>query len=340
MEYFAHLTNIYLEQGGDELVLLDNETIKREVIPYLSPSIKSLLNKTPNNIFDGLEEIRIRTEKPLVLKVGDKDFTLTPRGELSKNLDQGYIISEEDIFRTIASISDNSLYAFEEEIRRGFITIPGGHRVGLAGQVLIEKYDVKTIKDFSSICIRIAREKKGCSEGLLRKVCNKKGVVNNTLIISPPRCGKTTMLRDLARLLSNGSPYCNPHNVVIVDERSELAGSYRGIPQLDVGVRTDVLDSCPKALGMIMAIRSLSPQVVVTDEIGRKEDVEAIQECINAGVAVICTIHAKNIQELEARPLMNNLIAMGAFQLGIVLSRQNGPGTIEEVIRWGANVFV
>ncbi|NLB87688.1 MAG: stage III sporulation protein AA [Syntrophomonadaceae bacterium] len=318
-------------------MLQDSEIVQREIIPYLSPSIKSLLNKAPTDVFQGLEEIRIRTKKPLLLKVGDDDFTLTPRGELTGSLDDGYIISEEDIIRTIASISDNSLYAFEEEIRRGFITIPGGHRVGLAGQVLIERYDVKTIKDFSGICIRIAREKKGCAESLLRTVCNKKGTVKNTLIISPPRCGKTTMLRDLARLLSNGSPYCSPHNVVIVDERSELAGSYRGLAQLDVGIRTDVLDSCPKALGMIMAIRSLSPQIVVTDEIGRKEDVEAIQECINAGVAVICTIHAKNLQELEARPLINNLIAMGAFQLGIVLSRKRGPGTVEEIIRWGAD---
>lgn len=322
------------------MVLIDNEIIEREIIPYLSPSIKSLVNKTPTNIFDGLEEIRIRTAKPLLLKVGDDDFTLTPRGEVTRNLDKGYIINEEDIFRTIASISDNSLYAFEEEIRRGFITIPGGHRVGLAGQVLIQNYDVKSIKDFSGICIRIAREKKGCAEHLLRLVCDSKGLINNTLIISPPRCGKTTMLRDLARLLSNGNSYCKPHNVVIVDERSELAGSYRGLPQLDVGIRTDVLDSCPKALGMIMAIRSLSPQVVVTDEIGRKEDVEAIYECINAGVAVICTIHAKNIQELEARPLIKNLIEMGAFQLGIVLSRKRGPGTVEEVIRWGANVIL
>lgn len=317
--------------------LQDSEIVQREVIPYLSPAIKSLLNKTSADIFERLEEIRIRTNKPLLLKVGDDDFTITPRGELTGNLNQGYIISEEDIFRTIASISDNSLYAFEEEIRRGFITIPGGHRVGLAGQVVIERYDVKTIKDFSGICIRIAREKKGCAEPLLKMVCSKKGMASNTLIISPPRCGKTTILRDLARLLSNGSPYCSPHNVVIVDERSELAGSYRGLAQLDVGVRTDVLDSCPKALGMIMAIRSLSPQVVVTDEIGRKEDVEAIQECINAGVAVICTIHAKNLQELEARPLIRNLIHTGAFQLGIVLSRKRGPGTVEEIIRWDVN---
>lgn len=321
-------------------MLVDNVIIEREVIPYLSPSIKSLLYKAPANIFNGLEEIRIRTEKPLVLKVGDDDFTLTPRGEVTSNLEHGYIISEEDIFRTIASISDNSLYAFEEEIRRGFITIPGGHRVGLAGQVLVEAYDVKAIKDFSGICIRVAREKKGCANPLLRKVCTPKGQVKSTLIISPPRCGKTTMLRDLARLLSTGSSDLNPHNVVIVDERSELAGSYKGVPQLDVGVRTDVLDSCPKALGMIMAIRSLSPQVIVTDEIGRKEDVEAIQECVNAGVAVLCTIHARNIEELKARPLINNLIESGAFQMGIVLSRRKGPGTVEEVVRWGANVYI
>ncbi len=320
--------------------LLDSRIIEQEVIPYLSPTVKALLHKARANIFEGLEEVRMRTLKPLVLRMGDSDFTITSRGEVTGNLNEGYIISEEDVFRTIASISDNSLYAFEEEIRRGFITIPGGHRVGLAGQVIMQNYDVKSIKDFSGICIRVAREKKGCAASLLSEVCNHKGQVNSSLIVSPPRCGKTTILRDLARLLSTGTGSCNPHNVVIIDERSELAGSYKGVAQLDVGIRTDVLDSCPKALGMIMAIRSLSPQVIITDEIGRKEDIEAIYECINAGVTVISSIHAQNVAELKARPLINNLIQRGAFRVGVILSRKKGPGTVEDIVRWDGNVAV
>ncbi|HZK44501.1 MAG TPA: stage III sporulation protein AA [Syntrophomonadaceae bacterium] len=320
--------------------LLDSSIIEREIIPYLSPAIKSILHNAQANFYDGLEEIRLRVQKPLVLKIGDIDFTVNANGRITSNLEQGYIITEEDILRTIATISDNSLYAFEEEIKQGFITIPGGHRVGLAGQVIVDGYDIKTIKDFSGICLRVARERKGCASSLLKKVWNKKGQVNSTLIISPPRCGKTTILRDLARLLSTGSSEYSPQNVVIVDERSELAGSYRGVSQLDVGIRTDVLDSCPKALGMIMAIRSLSPQIIITDEIGHEKDVEAIYECANAGVAVITTIHARNIEELKARPLINNLIEMGLFNIGIVLSRRKGPGTVEEIVKWGANIVV
>ncbi len=126
------------------------------------------------------------------------------------------------------------------------------------------------------------------------------------------------------------------YDVVIVDERSELAGSYQGIAQLDIGMRTDVLDACPKGLGMIMAIRSLSPQVIITDEIGSLADIEAINACINAGVIVITSIHASSLEELKARPLIAELISGGAFKRGVILSRQNGPGTIEEIIRWDA----
>lgn len=314
-----------------------NTTITKEVIPYLSPVIKSMLHKTPVTLLNNLEEIRLRVNKPLLLKVGEDDFTITRTGGVTKNIGEGYLVTTEDIFRTIASISDNSLYAFTEEIRRGFITIPGGHRVGLAGQVLVENYDVKNITNFSGICFRVAREVKGAAYPLLSTVCTGKGQVNNTLIISPPRCGKTTILRDLARLLATGTNETTPKNVVIVDERSELAGSYQGVAQLDVGIRTDILDSCPKGLGMIMAIRSLSPQVIITDEMGSKEDIEAINECINAGVAVISSVHARNVEELKARPVMARLIETKAFKIGVILSRKKGAGTIEEIIRWGAN---
>ena len=142
------------------------------------------------------------------------------------------------------------------------------------------------------------------------------------------------MLRDLARLLSDGTRSVPAHNVVVVDERSEIAGCFQGIPQLNVGVRTDVLDACPKAVGMMMAIRSLSPQIIITDEVGRSEDIEAINECLHAGIAIMTSIHARNIEELRARPLIRNLLDQGAFRRGIILSRQPRPGRIEEVIRW------
>lgn len=313
-----------------------NETvIEKEIIPYLSPGIKDMLRNLDFSHYSRLEEIRLRSRQPLVLKVGNKDYTLNLKGQVSSNIEKGYRISDEDIYRTIASISDNSLYAFEDEIKRGFITIPGGHRVGLAGQVIVQGSDIRMMKDFSGICFRVAREIRDCSLSLMSAICSSpSAAILNTLIVSPPRCGKTTILRDLARLISQGSRAVDARNVVIVDERSEIAGCYRGVPQLDVGPRTDVLDSCPKAMGMLMAIRSLSPQVIITDEIGRKEDIEAVQECVNAGVSIISSIHAGNIEELKKRPHIGDLLAMETFKLIVILSRRNGPGSVEEIIRW------
>ncbi|MBC7074864.1 MAG: stage III sporulation protein AA [Syntrophomonadaceae bacterium] len=312
---------------------LSGRWIKDQIIPYLSPALKNILFELKEEYYSILEEIRLRCGKPLILKLGNKDYTVDCRGRVIEDLKKGYQVNREDIYRTVASISDSSLYAFEEEIRRGFITVPGGYRVGLAGQIVMQGDEIKTITDFSGICFRVAREIKDCAKPLVPYIYSS-GTILNTLIISPPRCGKTTILRDLARIFSTGVHRSHSVNVVVVDERSEIAGSFRGIPQLDVGPRTDVLDSCPKAAGMIMAIRALSPQLIITDEIGRREDVEAILECVNAGVSVISSIHARDLNELEKRPLFGELLRTGAFRIGVVISRREGPGTLEEIIRW------
>jgi stage III sporulation protein AA len=311
------------------------DLLRKEVLPYFPPPIKELLANLGEDRCSQLEEIRLRCGQPLQLKIGERDYTVDSRGQLQEEMAAGYRVGEEDIYRTVSSISDNSLYAFDEDIKRGFITVAGGHRVGLAGQVVLQGEMVKTIKDFSSLCFRIARQVKDCALPLLPYIYSDNGHSTvNTLIISPPRCGKTTILRDLARLLANNHKRQPARNVVIVDERSELAGCYRGIPQLDIGPRTDVLDSCPKAQGMVMALRSLSPQVIITDEIGRPEDVLAVQECVNAGVAVISSVHAGCVDELQKRPIMMDLLASRAFKLGVVLSRTKGPGSIKDIVRW------
>lgn len=312
----------------------DEEMIKSGIMPFLSARIKETMLNIPSECFKGMEEIRLRCGQPLVLKIGDRDCTLDECGQLQEVLSRGYIVGAEDIYRSIAAISENSLYAFEDEISRGFITIPGGHRVGLAGQIVQSGSEIKTIKDFSGIAFRIAREVKDCSQRIMGLIypCDLEPV--NTLFISAPRCGKTTILRDVARHLSQGTKRGRGCNVTVVDERSELAGTYQGRAQMDLGPRTDVLDSCPKARGMIMAIRSLAPHVLITDEIGRHEDIEAIQECVNAGVAVITSVHARNIEEVQKRPVLRELLATHAFENLIVLSRRHGPGTIEQIVRW------
>ncbi|MCK9905711.1 hypothetical protein MXD63_37700, partial [Frankia sp. Cpl3] len=172
--------------------------------------------------------------------------------------------------------------------------------------------------------------KKGVAEKILPCLFEQ-GRIHNTLIISPPQCGKTTLLRDIARSLSYGSEWASSRKVAIVDERSELAGCLNGVPQRDVGPRTDVLDACPKAVGMMMMIRSMSPDAIIVDEIGRSEDGEAVWEAIHAGVSIICSAHGIDIADVAQRPMLGKLIQHGAFSRYIVLSRTNGVGTIQAV---------
>jgi stage III sporulation protein AA len=292
------------------------------ILPILPPRLRELFGRLDGQAAAELEEIRLR--------VGQTPLLQTGRGEQSLSL--AAPVRGEDLQAVLLLMSEYSLYARDEELRRGYLSLPGGHRAGFTGRVVAEEGRVKLMRDISGIAIRIAREIRGAGEPLLSRVyCSRSRQVRHTLLVSPPQAGKTTMLRDLARLLSDGdSARGRPgFKVGMVDERSELAGCYRGEPQLDVGRRTDVLDGCPKAEGMMMLIRSMSPQVVVTDELGRAEDVRAVEEVINAGAAVLATAHGRNVEELLRRPSLACLLKQGLFERVVVLSRRQGPGTIE-----------
>jgi stage III sporulation protein AA len=302
----------------------------KEIITMLPAPIRSILTALPAAVRDHLEEIRLRQNQPLEVRYGQQASYVSPTGELTANARQGWILSEECVTKLINQISQHSLYALEEELKRGYITVVGGHRIGIAGKVVMERGEVKGIREITSFNIRIAREKKGAAQKVLPYLFEG-GKVHNTLIVSPPMCGKTTLLRDIARSLSYGSEWCSSRKVAIVDERSELAGSLHGVPQRDVGPRTDVLDACPKAVGMMMMIRSMSPDVMIVDEIGRAEDGEAIWEAIHAGVAVICSAHGADMREVAQRPTLGKLIQHGAFSRYIVLNRQQGAGTIQGI---------
>ena len=249
--------------------------------------------------------------------------------------DEGCVIVEPmDVAQTLELITSNSVYAFQEEIRNGYITIKGGHRVGIAGKIVSEGLYVKSIKDIMSLNIRVSKEVKGCADKIFQYLIKGENDLYNTLIVSPPQCGKTTMLRDLTRLLSTG---CKVNGfrgikVCVVDERSEIAACYKGVPQNDVGVRTDILDSCPKIAGMIMGLRALSPVVIVTDEIGNEGDKDAITRVLNAGVKILTTAHGYSISELKARKEVMELIEEKVFERYVVLSSREGPGTVEEII--------
>ncbi|WP_134683164.1 stage III sporulation protein AA [Brevibacillus migulae] len=301
-----------------------------EVIAILPAPIRSIMNTLPAAVLNHVEEIRLRQNQPLEVRYGQQASYVTPTGQLTANVRQGWIVTEELVGKLLNQISQHSLYALEEELKRGYITVVGGHRVGIAGKVVLEQGEVKGIRDITSFNIRIAREKKGAAQKVLPFLLEQ-GKIHNTLIISPPQCGKTTLLRDIARSLSYGNEWSSSRKVAIVDERSELAGSLHGVPQRDVGPRTDVLDACPKAIGIMMMIRSMSPDVVIVDEIGRTEDGEAIWEAIHAGVSVICSAHGADLKEIVQRPMIGKLIQHGAFSRYLVLNRAQGAGTIQGI---------
>jgi stage III sporulation protein AA len=301
---------------------------------WLPSSITSCISGLPTSILDQIEEIRIRQGRPLeICFAGEKAF-VGSRGILKDGkIESSYFPTMEDCQKMIHSMSNYSLYALEEELRRGYVTVQGGHRIGIAGRTVLEQGAVKYIRDITCFNIRIARQVIGAANPILPYLIRRNdGAVYNTLIISPPQCGKTTLLRDIARQLSTGITLRKAGwKVGLIDERSELASSYKGVPQYDIGPRTDVLDACPKVEGMMMMIRSMSPDVLIVDEIGRTEDSEAIFEALNSGVAVITTAHGADIADVSKRPSIRGLVQEAVFERYVVLSKKRGVGTVDGI---------
>jgi stage III sporulation protein AA len=316
----------------DKKSILIENILEKQIYPILPVKLVSIIRSVPVATLVDLTEIRLRANLPLLLVLGNTDIIVSPMGKVIANYEEAYLCNQDDVHKTLQLISKNSLYAFEQELKMGFLTIDGGHRIGLAGQAIIDAGDVKALKNISSLNIRLAREVIGCADPIMPYIMTSEGHVLNTLIISPPRCGKTTILRDLIRQISTGSKIYKGLQVGVVDERSEIAACKNGISTVDLGVRTDVLDSCPKASGMLMLIRSMSPAVVATDELGRSEDIYAVQEALNAGVSVLTTVHGNEISELLHRPYVGELLRNKYFHRYIILSDVPYVGTIEKII--------
>lgn len=280
--------------------------------------------------FDVLQEIHIRKNAPITVYFNNLQQFLAKDGGLTNQSSHAYIAQETDVKQTIEYVSDYSLYAYEAELRQGYITVMGGHRVGIAGQVILEHGRVKGLNYISFLNIRVAHEIKGCGLEVLPYIVSDNHMLH-TLIISPPGCGKTTLLRDLIRLLSDGFEGFEGLNVSVVDERSEIAACYKGSPQNDIGIRTDVMDCCPKAEGMMMLLRSMNPSVIAVDEIGSREDVEAIAYIIRCGCGILATVHGDCVDDIRTKPVFRKLIEEKMFERYIVLSKRSGVGTVENI---------
>ena len=295
--------------------------IYSEILSFFPEKIKQKFDNISNGIWTSVKEIRIRVDRPIMIQCFNKEYFLD------------YVASVEDILRLIENFSENSIYSFQNEINAGFITIRGGHRIGISGTSVFENNQIKNIKYISSLNIRVAREIKFCGEELIEKICLDD--FENTLIISPPGCGKTTLLRDAIRILSNGSENLKGKNIGLVDERSEIAAVYKGVPQNDIGIRTDVMNNCKKEIGMRLLIRSMGPQIIATDEIGSKTDVEAIMEACNSGIKLLLTSHGNDLNDIP-----RELLEKQVFSNVVILDNKNRPGEIKKIYRLESNEYV
>ncbi len=294
----------------------------------MDKAIKEIVSKLPKEIgeklllisYENLQEIRMRVNRPVMLYYSDRKSYLGNSGECER--DMGIIPSYYDIENIVTCFCENSVYAYTQNIKEGFITLSGGHRVGLGGRAVRKGVQMSNLCDFSSVNIRIAREYIGCADVCIESLTENKKILN-TLIVAPPNTGKTTLLRDISRKLSYN------YKVTIIDERQEIAAVRCGEAQFDIGLETDVLTGFSKGDGITHALRSLSPDVIVCDEIGTEEDILSVKSILKGGCKIITTMHGYSIEEIKHK--YKQLISL--FDVIVLINKKDGKPEVSQCLR-------
>ena len=291
--------------------MTDDERLLREygqAVGYLPPRFRSVAMQIDNDTKKKAEEFRLRAGRGLCVTVSGRERELVCECP----------VRHEELNAVLELATRSSVHTSADTIRQGFVTVAGGHRIGLCGTGVTNCGEASFIKDLSSVSIRIAKDIIGASVGVAEKITDDRGI-SNTLIISPPGYGKTTMLRDLVRTLSDSG-----YRVSLVDERGELAAKYKGVAQFDVGAHTDIMDGFDKAEAAMLMLRTMTPDIIAVDEITASDDIEAMERIANCGVRLIATAHGDDVMSLMSRPLYRKMYELEIFKKAVVLKKENG----------------
>lgn len=301
-------------------------------VSTLCHNLQGMLRAVPESAQRTAQEIRLRTGAPVAITCPGQNWFLGRGSELHNVPQSAYIVTPADIADSIVTMCSHSVHTHQHEMKNGFISLRGGHRAGICGTAVISGGEITAIRDITSINLRIAREVRGAADPLIERIFRQR--VCGVLIAGAPSTGKTTILRDLARQLAGGKAG-RFYRVAVVDERCELGAVYEGVAQNNLGPCCDILSGYPKGEGILTAVRTLSPQVVICDEIGAGAEVDSILDGLNCGVKVVATAHADSVGELMRRTQIRRLLENGAFERIVMLGGEGQPGRIQDILEVG-----